>query len=109
MSKESTIKWPHHVVALEKLGIDHLLRKFLTWLKDPNTVDFWSLSRILLLLLFHHCFCHISQGRGQIQMSVILHGLTRSREMTDILKTNSIVQDLYDAVGNMTFITTKNV
>ena len=45
----------------------------------------------------------------------MLHGLTRSREMTDILKTNSIgisykdVHDLYDALGNMTLITTKNV
>ena len=68
-------------------------------------------------MLVKPMICHVkkSQGRGQIQMSVILHGLTRSRKMTDILKTNSIgisykdVQDVYDALGNMTFITTKNV
>ena len=90
LTAESDLSWPPHVVELEDVKEPHMfLRKLLTWLKDPNIQDFTemcddpqtvALSSLLL------SFITGNRTSFQASLSVTLHGLTRSREITDILK-----------------------
>ena len=90
LSGESDRSWPPHVVVFENVDEPHiLLRKLLTWLKDPAIQDFTEACndpRITTLSSLLLSFITGNRTSLQASLSVTLHGLTRSREITDILK-----------------------
>lgn len=90
LSGENDMPWPPRVVDLEDIEEPHvLLRKFLTWLKDPGVQNFTeACDDPDIVALSSLLFSLITGNRTTFQtcLSVTLHGLTRSREISDILK-----------------------
>ena len=100
------MSWPPHVDELEDIVEPNvLLRQLVTWLKDPTTTDFTEpcndpqIAALSSLLL---SFITGKRSSFQASLSVTLHGLTRSRELVDILKKFALgisyqdVLNLYD-------------
>lgn len=94
------ITWPPHIEELEEFSEENdLLKKFLIWLKFPPRSNYEdnildpSVQAIASILL-----SYITGKRGSFQtkLSVTLHGLTRSREIVDILNKFSLGISYYD-------------
>lgn len=90
VTEEAAFSWPPHVDELEDCEEPHLLlRQLLTWLKDPNISDFseaWYDTQIAALSSLLFAFITGKRTQFQANLSVTIHGLTRSREIIDILK-----------------------
>ena len=87
LSGESTLSWLPHVVEHEDLEEPLiLLHKRLTSLKDPAIQDFTEACNDPLLSSLLLSFITGNRTSLQASLSVILQGLMRSREITDILK-----------------------
>jgi len=99
--------WPPSVEELETpQAPNDMLLKFLTWLKTPQKQNFEESSRDPVVHAFASLLLSYITGKSsafQTQLSVTLHGLTRSREILDILKKFSLgisyksVLQLYDS------------
>ncbi len=90
ITDDTAFSWPPHVDELENCEEPHsLLRQLLTWLKDPNISDFSeACDNPQITALSSLLFSFITGKRTPFQanLSVTIHGLTRSREIIDILK-----------------------
>eukprot|EP00794_Sanderia_malayensis_P017851 gene17851-19634_t len=104
---DARMSWPPRVDELEqKEEPNLLLRKFLTWLKDPAAKDFdenCKSPEIASLASLLYSFISGNRSSFQTKLSMTIHGLTRSREIIDLLKKFSLgisyqdVLDLYAA------------
>ena len=81
-----TVPWPPYVFELEKKeDLNGLLLKLITWLKHPSKSEVddnpsvWTIGSILT--------SYITGKRTsfEVNLSVLLHGLTKSREIVDLL------------------------
>lgn len=107
LSGVSGINWPPHVDQLDiPEEPNDILWKFFTWLKNPSVTDFnESCQDPTIFALTSLLLSYITGKRTpfQVKLSVMLHGLTRSREIVDILKKFSLgisykdVLHLYDS------------
>ena len=101
------MKWPPRVDELEqKEEPNILLRKFLTWLKNPAAKDFdenCTSPEIASLSSLLYSFISGSRSSFQTNLSMTIHGLTRSHEIIDLMKKFALgisyqdVLDLYAA------------
>lgn len=86
--------WPPSVEELETpQAPDDMLLKFLTWLKTPHMQNFEECSRDPVIHALASLLLSYVTGKSsvfQTQLSVTLHGLTRSREILDILRKFSL-------------------
>jgi hypothetical protein len=99
--------WPPHVDELEKPEEPNdLLLKFLTWLKHPTMCHFdESFQDPVICALASLLLSYITGKHSplKVELSIMLHGLTRSREIIDILSKFSLgitykdVLKLYDS------------
>ena len=87
---DACMNWPPRVDELEqKEEPNILLRKFLTWLKNPAAKDFdenCTSPEIASLSSLPHSFISGSRSSFQTNLSMTIHGLTRSREIIDLMK-----------------------
>ena len=87
---DASINWLPHVEELDQdERPNDLLRKSLTWLKDPAAIDFSEScldpeAVALSSLLFS--FITGKHTPLKIKLSMTVHGLTRSHEIIDLLK-----------------------
>jgi len=86
VTKTNTVPWPPYISELEKEeDLRDLLLKLITWLKNPNrsTVDDSPSVRSIASILTSH----ITGKRTtfEVNLCVFLHGLTKSREIVDLM------------------------
>ena len=82
----STVPWPPYMHELEKEeNLSELLMKLITWMKNPNmsAVDDSATVRSIASLLTSDITGKRTAFRSNI--SVMVHGLTKSREIIDIM------------------------
>eukprot|EP00794_Sanderia_malayensis_P000931 gene931-241_t len=104
---DARMSWPTRVDELEQKEEPNLiLRKFLTWLKDPAAKDFdenCKSPEIASLASLLYSFISGNLSSFQTKLLMTIHGLTRSREIIDLMKKFSLgisyqdVLDLYAA------------
>lgn len=107
LKEDEGLPWPLRVDELESFEEPHkLLGKLLTWLKDPDSNDFTEACddpQVVALSSLLFSFITGKRTSFQANLSVTLHGLTRSREIIDILRKFALgisykdVLDLYNA------------
>eukprot|EP00112_Aurelia_sp_Birch-Aquarium-sp1_P007232 Seg1787.9 transcript_id=Seg1787.9/GoldUCD/mRNA.D3Y31 product="hypothetical protein" protein_id=Seg1787.9/GoldUCD/D3Y31 len=107
LAGDACMSWPPRVDELEqKEEPNLLLRKFLTWLKNPAAKDFdedCTSPEIASLSSLLYSFISGNRSSFQTNLSMKIHGLTRSREIIDLMRKFSLgisyqdVLDLYAA------------
>ena len=94
LKDETAIYWPPHVEELEQdERPNDLLRKLLTWLKNPSDNDFNENCQdpeVMALSLLLFSFITGKHAPLKINVSMTIHGLTRNREIIDLLKRFSL-------------------
>ena len=85
------LSWPPHVDQLESIEEPpKLLRQILTWLKDPDSTNDFTEScddpQVAALSSLLFAFITGKRTSFQVNLSVTLHGLTRSREIVDVIR-----------------------
>ena len=91
---DASIDWPPHVAELEQdERPNDLLRKLLTWLKNPAANDFSGSCLDPEVVVLSSLLFSFTAGKHtplKIKLSMTVHGLTRSREIIDLLKKFSL-------------------
>ena len=94
VSRETPMYWPPHIDSLEKdEESNQLLSKFLTWLKNSRATDIDELNKdpsIKVLSSLLMSFVTSKRTPFKVNLSVLIHGLTRSREIIDLMKKFSL-------------------
>ena len=94
LKDETAIYWPPHVEELEQdERPNDLLRKLLTWLKSPSDNDFNENCQdpeVMALSSLLFSFITGKHNPLKINLSMTIHRLTRSHEITDLLKRFSL-------------------
>ena len=89
-SEDEGITWPPKIKEVENDETpDPLLYKFLQWLHNPSVKEVLSYTDPTKIMLSSLLKSYISRKRTQmkVRLSVTIHGLTRSRELVDLLRT----------------------
>ena len=91
---DASIDWPSHVEELEQdERPNDLLRKLLTWLKYPAANDFSESCldpEVVALSSMLFSFIAGKHTPLKIKLAMTVNGLTRSREIIDLLKKFSL-------------------
>ena len=94
LKDDASIDWPPHVEELEQdERPNDLLRKLLTWLKNPAANEFSESfldPEVVALSSLLFSFITGKHTPLKIKLSMTVHGLTRSREIIDLLKKFSL-------------------
>lgn len=81
-----TVQWPPFIHELEKKEkLDELLSQMITWMKCPEkiSIDDSAIVRMIVSILTSYITGNCTTF--QANMAVINHGLTKSREIVDIM------------------------
>ena len=100
---DASIDWPPHVEELEQdEGPNYLLRKLLTWLKNLAANDFSESCLDPEVVALSSLLFSFITGKHiplKIKLSMTVHGLTRSREIIDLLKKFSLCISYQDVLN----------
>ena len=100
---DASIDWPPHVEELKQdERPNDLLRKLLTWLKNPAANDFSESCldpEVVALSSLLFSFITGNHTPLKIKLSMTVHGLTRSREIIDLLKKFSLGISYHDVLN----------
>ena len=82
----NTVPWPPHVSELEREeDLNELLLKLITWLKHPNTSEVNDNASVRSIGSILTSYITGMRTSFEVNLSVLLHGLTKSREIVDLL------------------------
>ena len=80
------MQWPSTIEeACEKMD-DNLLTEFVSWLRSPNPNEVKDLPKVYAIASLLQSFITRKRTNFQVQLTNIIYGLTRSRELVDVMK-----------------------
>ena len=98
---ENNMQWPPHVSELEQDGRSEsliLLIKLITWAKNPSNNDFDNDSSALALSDLVFSFITGNRIFLKTQLAITIHGLTRNKELLQLLHKFGITTSYNDAI-----------
>lgn len=82
----NTVPWPPYVSELEREeDLSELLLKLITWLKHPNRLEVDDNPPVRSIGSILTSYITEKRTAFEVNLSVLLHGLTKSREIVDLL------------------------
>jgi len=89
--KTTTAPWPPYIHELEQdENLSEVLLKLITWLKKPNTGSTDDNPKVRSIASILTSYITGKRTTFETNLTVLLHGMTKSREIVDILHNDGI-------------------